>query len=76
MVGSLMYPMVATWLNIAYLISVVSKYIVKHDSKHWMAVKRIMCYLKETYNVKLYLGGINIVLSGYCNEDYVRNIDD
>ena len=37
---------------------------------HWMAVKRIMRYLKGTSDVKLCLGGKNIVLSGYCDADY------
>ena len=39
-------------------------------------MKRIMCYLKGTLDVKLCLGGTNIVLSGYCDADYGGGTND
>lgn len=41
-----------------------------------MAVKRIMCYLKNTIVVRLCLGGFDIELSGCCNGDYTRDTKD
>ncbi len=75
-VGSLMYAMIATRPDLAYPISVVSQHMARPGSKHWMAVKRIMRYLKKTIDVKLCLGGFDIVLSGYCDADYAGDMDD
>ena len=41
-----------------------------------MAVMRMMRYLKKTIDVKLCLGGFDVVLSGYCDADYVGDMDD
>ena len=61
-VGSLMYAMVATRIDIAFVVSTVSQFMSKADPPHWMAVKRIMRYLKGTLDFKLCLGGKDIIL--------------
>ena len=66
-VGSLMYTMIATRPDLAFPISVVSQHMARPGSTHWIAVKRIMRYLKGTLYVNLCLGGANIVLSRYCD---------
>ena len=43
---------------------------------HWMAVKRIMRYLKDTLNFKLYLGGKDVILRGLCYADWVGDPND
>jgi hypothetical protein len=75
-VGSLMYAMIATRPDLAYPISVVSQHMARPGSSHWVAVKRIMRYLKGTSDVRLCLGGDNIVLSGYCDADYAGDTND
>ena len=50
--------------------------MARPGSKHWMAIKRIMRYLKKTIDVKLCLGGFDVVLSGYCDADYAGDMDD
>ncbi len=40
-VGSLMYAMLCTRLDLAYLISVLSQHIANPSLEHWIAVKRI-----------------------------------
>jgi hypothetical protein len=75
-VGSLMYAMIATRPDLAYPISVVSQHMARPGSMHWMAVKRIMRYLKGTSDVKLCLGGQDIVLSGHCDADYAGDTSD
>ena len=44
-VGSLMYKMVATRGDIAFVVSTVSQFMSKAGPPHWMPVKRIMRYL-------------------------------
>jgi transposase InsO family protein len=75
-VGSLMYAMIATRPDLAYPISVVSQHMARPGSMHWMTVKRIMRYLRGTSDVKLCLGGKDIVLSGYCDADYAGDTSD
>ena len=69
-VGSLMYAMVATRADLAFAVSVVSQFMASPAPMHWMAVKRIMRYLKGTLDVKLCLGGTNMSLYGYCDADW------
>jgi hypothetical protein len=47
-VGCLMYAMVCTRLDLAYAVSVVSKYMANPRRHHWDAVKWIFRYLKGT----------------------------
>ena len=47
-VGSLMYAMVCTRADIAYAVSVVSKFMSNPSKLHWDAVKWVMRYLKGT----------------------------
>ena len=75
-VGSLIYAMIGTRPDLAYPISVVSQHMARPGSNHWIAVKRIMRYLKGTHDVKLCLGGHDIVLRGYCNADYAGDTND
>ena len=71
-----MYAIIATRPDFAYPISVVSQQMARPSSKHWMAVKRIICYLKKAIDVTLCLGGFDIVLSGYCDADYAGHRDN
>nr|GEY29854.1 zinc finger, CCHC-type [Tanacetum cinerariifolium] len=55
-VGSLMYLMVCTRPDIAYAVSIVSRYLVNSGKNHWEAVKWILKYLRGTANVGLIYG--------------------
>ncbi|GJX23943.1 retrovirus-related pol polyprotein from transposon TNT 1-94 [Tanacetum coccineum] len=46
--GSLMYLMVCTRPDIAYVVSIVSRYLANPGKNHWEAVKWILKYLKGT----------------------------
>ena len=48
----------------------------KAGPPHWMVVKRIMRYLKKTLDFKLYLGGKDIALEGFCNADWMKDAND
>jgi len=52
-VGSLIYTMVCTRPNIAHAVGVVSRYMNNPGKEHWMAVKWILKYLKDTTNQAL-----------------------
>ena len=71
-----MYVIFATRPDLTYPISCVSQYIARPSSIHWVVVKRIIRYLKDTCDVKLCLDGDNIVLSGYCDTDYAGDTND
>ena len=55
-VGSLMYTMIATRLDIAFVVGVVSRYMSNPSKKHWEAVKGIMRYLKATKSMCICYG--------------------
>ncbi len=69
-VGSLMYAMVGTRPDLAFPVSMVSQFMSRAGPSHWMAVKRIMRYLKGTLDLKLCLGGKDVSLRAYCNADW------
>jgi hypothetical protein len=69
-VGSLMYAMVGTRPDLAFPVSMVSQFMSRAGPSHWMAVKRIMRYLKGTMDLKLCLGGKEVSLRGYCDADW------
>ena len=54
--------MVATRANIASEVSTMSQFMVEAGPPNWMAMKRIMRYLKGTLDFKLCLKGKNIVV--------------
>ena len=47
-VGSLMYTMMCMRPAICYAVRLVSRFQSNSDPKHWMAMKRILRYLKGT----------------------------
>ena len=67
-VGSLMYAMLGTRLDIAYAVSKVSQYSTNPNPTHWTAVKRIFCYLAGTQNRGL-LYGRNGTGAGFTDAD-------
>ena len=40
-IGSLMYAMVYTRLNIFHVVGVLNKHMLKQGNKHWTTVKRV-----------------------------------
>jgi hypothetical protein len=74
-VGSLMYAMVCTRLDIAHAVGVVSRYMNDLGKEHWMVVKWILKYLRGTTSHALYFGGSSIVLQGYVDSDMASDKD-
>ncbi|XP_047323523.1 secreted RxLR effector protein 161-like [Impatiens glandulifera] len=75
-VGSLMYSMVCTRPDIAYSVSVISRFMSRPGKEHWQAVKRIFRYLRGTSDVGLIYGSNNqCLVTGYSDLDYAVDID-
>ncbi|GJZ20305.1 zinc finger, CCHC-type containing protein [Tanacetum coccineum] len=75
-VGSLMYLMVCTRPDIAYVVSIMSKYLTNPDKTHWEAMKWILKYLKGTADVGLVYGrdqGKHVDVDGFMDADYAKD---
>nr|GFB36648.1 retrovirus-related Pol polyprotein from transposon TNT 1-94 [Tanacetum cinerariifolium] len=73
---SLMYLMVCTRPDIAYAVSVVSRYLANQSKNHWEAVKWILKYLRGTVNVGLVYGtnrGNHVDVTGFVDLDYAKD---
>ena len=75
-VGSLMYAMMCTRPDICYAVGLVSRYQSNPGKKHWMAVKRILRYLKGTMDYSLCYQGSNLHLTGYSDADWASDLDE
>ncbi|MCO5578707.1 hypothetical protein L7F22_032552 [Adiantum nelumboides] len=73
--GSLMYAMVATRLDIAHAVRVVSRFMATPSRLHWDAVNSIMRYLKGTKNKCLCYGKGPLELKGFCDSDMASDVD-
>ncbi|CAI7902602.1 unnamed protein product [Closterium sp. NIES-53] len=79
LVGSLMYAMMCTRPDLAYPVSVLSRYVApgRFTSHHWSAAKRVPRYLKGTQDYVLTLGGSSPVrLEGYSDSSYADDQSD
>jgi len=75
-VGSLMYAMLGTRPDLAFSVSVVSRYTSNPRHEHWAATKRIMRYLAATPTMGLtYRRGGDVVLTGYSDSDWGGDIE-
>ena len=66
-VGSLMYALVCTRLDIAHAVGFVSMYMNNPCKENWKEVKWILRYLRGTTSHALCFGGSDIVLQGYVD---------
>ena len=73
-VGSLMFAMICTRLDIAQAVGAVSRFMANPGKEHWNAVKRILRYLKGTLGVTLCYRGSDFVVKGYVDSDYAGDL--
>ncbi|XP_061336435.1 secreted RxLR effector protein 161-like [Gastrolobium bilobum] len=77
-VGCLMYAMIGSRTDIAYGVSVVSRYMSKPSNKHWNIVKWLLRYLSGSIDCCIHYTAENSVdfdIAGYCDSDYAANLD-
>ena len=78
MVGSVMYTMVCSRPDLAYAVSMISRYMSCPGKPHWQAVKWLFQYLAGTRSLGLVYGGnsqLGTQLQGFIDTDYAGNID-
>ena len=75
-VGSLMYAMVCTRLDISQAVSMISRYMHNPVKNQWLAVKWILRYLYETIDVELqFKKNCGQQCVGYCDSDFTGDLD-
>ena len=80
-VGSLMYDMVCTRSDIAYAVSMISRFMANPGKEHWKAVKWLFRYLVGTADRALVFGGADFrrdfseAIEGYVDSDYAGCLD-
>ncbi|KAL5760755.1 hypothetical protein ACOSP7_019245 [Xanthoceras sorbifolium] len=74
-VGSLMYAMLYTRLDICFAVGIVSKFQSKPGPDHWTVVKHIFKYLKRTRDHMLVYSGGDVIPVGYTYFDFQSDSD-
>ena len=74
-IGSLMYAMVCTRLDIAHAVGVVSRYMSNSSKQHWEVVKWILRYLRGTAGLALCFKKSDLGLQGYVDADMAGDVD-
>ena len=79
-VGSLIYAVLGTRLDIAYAVGVASRFLSNPSFEHWRAVKRIFRYLQGTKKFALTYGGSDsedpMKLVAYSDSDFTGSVPD
>ena len=71
-VGSLMYVMLCTRLDICFAVGVVSRFQSNHGPEHWIAVKHVLKYLRRTRNLMLTVPSSPKIVKNMLNTKWVR----
>ena len=74
-IGSLMYAMLGSRPDIAFAVSMVSRFASNPTAEHMKAVKRILRYLKGTLNYQLTYRGDLQALTRYSDADWAGDKD-
>ncbi|CAI7861356.1 unnamed protein product [Closterium sp. NIES-54] len=77
LVDCLMYLMTCTGPDLAYLLSILARYVAPGSQRpdHWEAAKRVLRYLCSTSGMGLVLGGRGpVVLTGHADASWVDDL--
>ncbi|KAH9688940.1 Integrase catalytic domain-containing protein [Citrus sinensis] len=61
--------------DIAQAVGAVSRYMANPGGDHWIAVKRILRYIRGTSDVVLCYGGSGFTVRGYVDLDFAGDLD-
>ena len=75
-IGSIMYAMICTRLDVAYALSVTSRFHADPGEKDCEAVNYILKYLRRTKDLFLVYGEEELKLKGYTNSSFQLHLDD
>jgi hypothetical protein len=78
-VGKLMYAMVETRSDLAYILSVLGRFVTAPDTYYMALAKCTLAYVKATFNYRLYYKrgsrSATPILTGYVDSDYANSND-
>ncbi|XP_062089399.1 secreted RxLR effector protein 161-like [Humulus lupulus] len=76
-IRSVMYSMICTRSDIAYSVSLLSRFMANPEEDHWKVLKWLLRYLKTTLKLGLLFKrvGRQTELEGYVDADYASNKD-
>ncbi|KAG8473150.1 hypothetical protein CXB51_035082 [Gossypium anomalum] len=74
-VGSLMYAIVCSCLDLSYAVSIVSRYMANLGKEHWKVVQWILRYLRGTIDVCLQFGRTEDEVIWYVDADFAGDLD-
>ena len=74
-IGSLMYAMTCTQLDICFAVGLVGRYQNNPRPAHWQAVKRIFRYLRGTSDLVLCYQNWDLRLRGCLDADWDGDLD-
>ena len=69
-IGSLINAILCTRPDIAYVVSVTSRFQSNPSLEHWVAVKSIFKYLRRTKGLILTYGGGDLQIDGFIDFDF------
>ena len=76
-IGSLLYLSTGTRPDIAFAVSNAARFSSNPSKQHWMAVKRIIRYLKGTRDLGiLYMRSAEDDLIGFSDSDWAGDLDN
>jgi hypothetical protein len=77
-IGSIMYAMICTRPDVSCALSMTSRYQQNPGDSHWMAVKNILKYLRNTKDMFLIYGSgeEELVVKGYTDASFQTDRDD
>ena len=76
-IGSIMYAMLCTRLDVAHALSMTSRFQQDSGEKHWVAVKGILKYLRRTKEFFLVYGGEEeLIVNGYTDAAFQTDVED
>nr|KAJ0189237.1 hypothetical protein LSAT_V11C800423030 [Lactuca sativa] len=75
-IGCLLYVVISTRPDIAYVVERLTRYTSNPSLHHWQAVSRVFKYLKGTMNYGFTYSGYPYVLEGYSNDNWINNFMD
>ena len=74
-VGSLMYVMLCTRLDIYYSVGMIGQYQSNPGPKHWQAVKHILKYLRRMRDYMLVYRCEELIPIGYIDSNFQSDLD-
>ena len=75
-IGSIMYDVLCARQDVAFALSVTSRFQANPSESHWEAVKCILKYLRRTKDLFLVYGGEELKLQGYTDSSFQSDSDD